>query len=197
MEVARRHRAAESPGTRTLIIATTALSTAADRATCIEAGMDAFISKPITPGKLRAVLSELSGNAPAGEAPAGPVLTTQAGIDLGMIVHLTDGTAASLEREIEKYVYSLNEAVREVRAAHAADTRPAISSAAHRVLSLARMVGAQSLAESAADLQDFAAAFTESELAGEVDTLATRSAQLREELESLSEGSSLSSSPAS
>ncbi|HZZ18443.1 MAG TPA: ATP-binding protein, partial [Opitutaceae bacterium] len=197
LEVARRHRASESTGARTLIIATTALSTASDRATCMEAGMDAFVSKPITPGKLRAVLSELAGNVVPGEVPALPTLTTPAGIDLGMIVHLTDGTAASLDREIEKYVYSLNEAVREVRTSHASDTRPAISSAAHRVLSLARMVGAQSLAESAADLQDFAAAFTESELAGEVDTLAARAGQLKEELASHSERSSLNSSPAS
>ena len=197
LEVATRHRAAESPGTRTLIVATTALSTAEDRKTCIDAGMDAFISKPITPGKLRAVISELAGTAPASEVPMPPSLAAPAGIDLGMIVHLTDGTTASFEREIEKYVYSLEEAIREVRSAHAADSRPAVSSAAHRVLSLARMVGAQSLAESAADLQDFAAAFTESELAGEVDTLAARANLLKAELESLSERSSLNSSPAS
>jgi CheY-like chemotaxis protein/HPt (histidine-containing phosphotransfer) domain-containing protein len=197
LDVARRHRAAEPPGTRTLIVATTALSTAEDRNTCIEAGMDAFISKPITPGKLRAVLSELAGKAAAGEEKVAPAVASPPGIDLTIILHLTDGTAASLEREIEKYRHSLNEARGDVRSAHAADSRSAIASAAHRVLSLARMVGAQALAESAADLQDFAAACTESELAGEVDTLAARAAQLKVELESLSEGSSLSSYPAS
>jgi signal transduction histidine kinase/DNA-binding response OmpR family regulator len=197
IEVARRHRAAEPPGTRTLIIATTALSTADDRSTCISAGMDAFISKPITPSKLRAVLSDLVGNSMAGEPTAIAPMAARSGIDLGIIVHLTDGTSGSLEREIEKYIYSLNEALRDVKAAHAAESRSGVSSAAHRVLSLARMVGAQSLAESAADLQDFAAAFTDSELAGEVDTLAVRAELLKAELERLSEGSSLNSYPAS
>jgi signal transduction histidine kinase/ActR/RegA family two-component response regulator/HPt (histidine-containing phosphotransfer) domain-containing protein len=199
MEVARRFRASEAPGTRTLIIATTALSTAGDRSACLAVGMDAFITKPITPEKLLSALAglEVIVQAPAGGLPRVTPGGCPPGLDLGMIMHLTDGSAGSLERELEKYLRSLDEAMGGVDAAHASGSRPAVASAAHRVLSLARMIGANALSETAADVQDYAAAFTDSELAGEIDLLGERAKALRDELESLAQGSSLNSSPAS
>jgi CheY-like chemotaxis protein len=193
MEVARRFRALESRGKRARIIATTALSTVADREACLAAGMDAFLTKPITPQKLLGVLARSEGataQTPEGEQALGRV----PGLDLGMILHLADGSAGSLERELERYLVSLDEALACVCAAQAAGSRSAVASAAHRVLSLARMVGAASLSGAAADLQDYAAAFTNSELAGEIGTLGERVRALRDELESLAQGTSLSSS---
>jgi len=179
-DVARRIRASESGGRRSLIVATTALSTAGDQDACRAAGMDAFITKPVTPEKLSAALSrspglglaETSAHARSPES-GGPA------IELRMIRHLTDGTPESLDRELAGYVASLDQAVRGVADAHTSGSRAALSSAAHRVLSLARMVGAAALTAAATDLQDLAPAYTDTELAEQVGVLGQRAAALK------------------
>jgi signal transduction histidine kinase/ActR/RegA family two-component response regulator len=180
IEVARRHRASEAPGERTLIVATTALSTSEDRRTCIAAGMDAFMTKPITPEKLRAVLAESGVNGVEARAPAPPDtgLADAAGFKLDLLVHLAGGSPEGLARELTGLAASLDESMRSVHAARASGSRPAVSSAAHRVLSLARMVGADGLASAAADVQDYASAYTEAELDGEIAALAGQAGEL-------------------
>jgi signal transduction histidine kinase/HPt (histidine-containing phosphotransfer) domain-containing protein/ActR/RegA family two-component response regulator len=178
-EVARRFRASEAPGRRTLIVATTALSTVEDRNTCIASGMDAFITKPITPEKLRAVLSDGGepGPGPAG-SPPDPGAQGAPGLRLDLLVHLAGGSPAALARELASFASSLDEAVRGVEAARASGPRTAVSSAAHRVLSLSRMVGAEALSASAADIQDYAAAYTEAELDEEIAALCRHAGEL-------------------
>jgi HPt (histidine-containing phosphotransfer) domain-containing protein len=88
-----------------------------------------------------------------------------------------------MERELSSFAASFDEAVLGMTAALAAASRPALASAAHRVLAHARMVGATALGRTAADLQEFASAYSEAELAGEVALLFRRSAELREALE--------------
>ena len=61
-EVASRYRAVELSTRRTIIIATTAHTSDFNREACLQAGMDAFISKPITPGKIAAALRDLGGS---------------------------------------------------------------------------------------------------------------------------------------
>jgi signal transduction histidine kinase/CheY-like chemotaxis protein len=183
IEVARRFRATEPPGKRTLIVATTALSTVEDRNACIEAGMDAFVTKPITPEKLGLVLGGDPGSADSGQAPA----KLAPGPRLDLLLHLSDGSAPSVLRELASYAASLDEAMRGVAAARIAGSRPAVSSAAHRVLSLARMVGAEPMASTAADIQDFAAAYTDAELGEEVAILSRHAAELGEALARLAE----------
>jgi signal transduction histidine kinase/ActR/RegA family two-component response regulator len=180
-DVARRVRASEAEGSRALIVATTALSTAGDREACLAAGMDAFITKPITPEKIRAVLTTSPGiglTATTVVDPPPPASAAPA-FDLGMIRHLADGSPEGLDRELAGYVASLDEATRAVEDAHMSGSRAELSSAAHRVLSHARMVGAASLAGAAADLQEFASAYTDSELAEQIGVLGQRTAALK------------------
>ncbi len=181
-EVARSFRAAEPRGRRTLVVATTALSTVEDRDACLAAGMDAFLTKPITPEKLRAVLT---GSREARAPEASTCTPGRAGdgllvVDLAMIRHLAEGRPDGLERELSSFAASLEGAVRGVTAALATGSKPALASAAHRVLSHARMVGAAALARTASDLQEFASAYSEAELADEIALLARLSAELRE-----------------
>jgi CheY-like chemotaxis protein len=186
-DVARFYRATEPKGKRTLIVATTALSTVEDREACMAAGMDAFITKPITPEKLNAVLTGSNGSE-AGEAPAGAAAQREPGdpaLDLKMIKHLSGGTPEGMERELSSFLASLDEAVLGITKALSTGSRPALSSAAHRVLSHARMVGATSLTRTAADLQEFATAYSEVELADEIALLARRSSELRAAVEHL------------
>jgi PAS domain S-box-containing protein len=77
-EATRRIREAEGSGRRVPIIAMTASAMKGDRERCLEAGMDDYISKPVTPEELARVLQRwVSPHAPAVEAAeaarAGPV----------------------------------------------------------------------------------------------------------------------------
>jgi CheY-like chemotaxis protein/nitrogen-specific signal transduction histidine kinase len=184
MEVARSFRASEPAGQRTLIVATTALSTVQDREACLAAGMDAFMTKPITPEKLRSILT-LSKEAWLKEAPPEVAAPGELALDLSMIRHLADGRPENIERELSSFAASFDEALLGITAAHSTGSRLALASAAHRVLSHARMLGATALASTAADLQEFAAAYTETELSEEIALLSRRSAELREAMSRL------------
>jgi signal transduction histidine kinase/CheY-like chemotaxis protein len=183
-EVARRLRAGEPAGKRTLIVATTAHSTVEDQNECVAAGMDAFIAKPITPEKLRTVLSASNGSSPQAFPVIGAdsATTEEPTYELTLLRHLADGTPAGLERELDAFVASLDEAMQGVATAHASGSRGAVASAAHRVISHARMVGASALGGAAADLQDFAAVYTETELKEEIALLGASVAALRRSL---------------
>jgi signal transduction histidine kinase/CheY-like chemotaxis protein len=166
LEVARRFRASETEGRRTLLIATTALSTAGDRDACLAAGMDAFLAKPVTPEKLSAVLVSTRD----GRFTMEPIDYSETPSlwneepDLEMLRRLTDGSPAGLAREVDRYFASLDEALAGLTSARTADVGATLASAAHRLLSLARIVGAGSLAAAAADLQEFAAVYTRREI---------------------------------
>jgi signal transduction histidine kinase/CheY-like chemotaxis protein len=187
IEVARILRDSEVGATRMLVVATTAHSTVEDQRACLAAGMDAFLAKPITPEKLRQVLSGSAASSPGAPrpSPAAHPANRGAGIDLGLIRGLSDGSAEGLRGEALKFITSLEEAMDGVSAAHASCSRAALSSAAHRVISHARMVGATALAQTAADLQEFAASYTEAELAQELLTLRQRAEALKGEIDRL------------
>jgi len=72
-----------------------------------------------------------------------------------------------------------------------------VSSAAHRVLSLARMVGADALCETAGDIQGFAAVHTDAELGQEIEMLRSRASELRYVLERSAKDGLVSPSSAS
>ncbi len=184
VDVARRVRESETEGRRALIVATTALSTVGNQDACLAAGMDAFITKPVTPEKLLAAIAKsgAAGPATASFDLSAPPAPEGSDFDLGLIRHLTDGSPESLDRELAGFVASLDEAMREVSEAHASGSRSAISSAAHRVLSHARMVGAAPLTEAASDLQHLASAYADSELAEQVGVLGRHVAALRSNL---------------
>ncbi len=74
-EATRAIRGLEGRRGNTPIVAMTALALDGDRERCLEAGMDDYLSKPITTGTLRAVLDRWAG---AGEAMVSAVGTTPA-----------------------------------------------------------------------------------------------------------------------
>jgi CheY-like chemotaxis protein len=186
LEVVRRFRAREAPGQRVLIIATTALTTAADRERCLAAGMDGFIAKPITPEKLRGAL--FGDREPEVAEPSQP------GVRLDLIHHLAGRAPGAVSRELARFSASMAEAMRSFEAAVGSGSRAEVSSASHRVLSLARMVGDDAMASVAADLQEYAAAYSESELAQEAATLMRHAGELSCTLARLADGAAVSPS---
>jgi len=180
-EVARRVREKERAGARALIFATTADSRPEILEKCLAAGMDSCITKPITPEKLHALLlsNGCLGHRPA--QPAGePADRRVECLDLRLVLRGTEGSAQG--RELSDYVAALDESLGAVARAHASDARPEVSAAAHRVLSLSKMVGAAALAGTAADIQEFAPVYTAAELATEIGTLEQQAAELKRAL---------------
>ncbi|HEY1764872.1 MAG TPA: ATP-binding protein [Opitutaceae bacterium] len=165
-EVTRRFRASETEGRRTLVIATTALSTASDHEACRRSGMDAFLAKPVTPEKLSAILLSAKGTRFSEETAdlSSPTPSWDREPDLELIRRLTDGSSGGLARELGRYLASLDEAMAGLAAARGTRAPQALASAAHRILSLARIVGAGSLSAAAADLQEFAAVYNPQEI---------------------------------
>lgn len=184
-DVARSYRAVEPKGRRTLIVATTALSTAADKDACLCAGMDTFVSKPITPEKLRSAMAGAGMALVEADMEDTPRAEHGPDVDLSLLRQLADGSHAGLQQELARFAASLDDAAREIAPARASGSRAAVASAAHRVLSHARMVGAAALASAASDLQEFAAVYTQTELAGETAQVERLAAELRETLESI------------
>lgn len=155
-EVARRLREIETDGMHSVLLAVTAYCTSDDRKLCLDAGMDAFVGKPLTPDKLRKVLlsaaNQMLGTgsiaAPlAVVVPAAPAGEPAKVVDLTLLEYLADGTEGGVGAQIERFVGELNAAH-----AHLLDTQQttnltALADAAHRVLGHARMVGAPRLTE--------------------------------------------------
>jgi len=152
-DVARQIRAMEGDGPRTIILAVTAYCTNDDRTLCLNAGMDAFLGKPLTPEKLRRVLTAAGRRHLAAasmhvspDAPSGTV-------DVSLLEYISDGTNQGLGRQIDLFLSALAEAEKVLELAAAGTDFNALGEAAHGVLSHARLVGSSSLAAAAAGLE--------------------------------------------
>jgi two-component system sensor histidine kinase/response regulator len=78
-EATARIRAYEKPnGRHTPIIAMTAHAMTGDRERCLEAGMDGYISKPISPQELFEIIERLASPPPAAAAPTSPTTAATA-----------------------------------------------------------------------------------------------------------------------
>jgi signal transduction histidine kinase/ActR/RegA family two-component response regulator/HPt (histidine-containing phosphotransfer) domain-containing protein len=192
LEVVRRLRATGDP---TLIIATTAYSSSEHRAECLAAGMDRFLTKPITPEKLADVLNESGARPPpcAGSAPPGSGATPATpSVDprpapadaptLGLLAHLIDGTPASRDREVRRFLAGLESDLARVRQAQTAGSAAALVSAAHAILSHAHLVADAALIDAAAALEQAATA-----TGGEAKALTAAAARLAQAAADLSQ----------
>ncbi|MCF7759812.1 MAG: response regulator [Cephaloticoccus sp.] len=152
LEVARRMRALSTGPSRPLIVATTAYSTVQDRDACLKAGMDLFLSKPITPEKLQGALACLTHQ--MGPALPVPVSAKEsAGYNLQILTYLAGDAPGALDREIGRFLDAVSDVHREVRAALRTSDRGALAKAAHRMLSHARMIEDNSLSTLAGEIE--------------------------------------------
>ncbi len=158
-EIARKMRAIESDGLRSILLAVTAYCTAEDRKLCLDAGMDAFVGKPLTPEKLRKVLLAAGRRmlAAATFEVTPEVATAPTGdVDMSLLNYISDGAEGGLDAQVDRFLASLAEHQAQlVRAAGAPDLAD-VGVAAHRILGQARMVGAANLTRAATELQEAA-----------------------------------------
>ena len=177
-EVARRIRALEADGPRAIILAVTAYCTLEDRALCLNAGMDAFVGKPLTPQKLRRVLTAAGRRHLAAASMSIAPDVPSAGVDVSLLEYISDGTGHGLGRQIELFLTALGDAENKLTEAAQSGDFKRLADAAHGVISHARLVGSASLATAAAGLQNAA-------LARDRDAFGSLLGRVKREIESL------------
>jgi signal transduction histidine kinase/CheY-like chemotaxis protein/ligand-binding sensor domain-containing protein/HPt (histidine-containing phosphotransfer) domain-containing protein len=156
-EVASRYRATEPSTRRTIIIATTAHSSDFNKEACLQAGMDAFISKPITPGKIAAALRDLGGSlrtAASIEVRSQNITLEPPGeIDMEMLSFLGNETLEGLAIQIDRFLSSFETDRVNARRIVESSDRTEIHRIAHRLLSHCSVVKYDRLTRLAAELQ--------------------------------------------
>jgi two-component system sensor histidine kinase/response regulator len=137
------------------VLAMTATATSEDRARCMEAGMDDFITKPIDPALLRrSVARSLPARTPGADAAAPPAAgfpTIAAGdpqvIDLTILAKLLGYEPAKVRKFAFKFLESTQGGFDEMERSLAAGNVERARELGHRIKSAARTVGALGMAE--------------------------------------------------
>ncbi len=154
-EVAQKIRELETEGQGALILAVTAYCTAEDRQVCLDAGMDAFVGKPLTPEKLRKLFVAAGRRKLAAATVPVPPPTTAfpANLDLALLNYLSDGSPESMSTEIQRFIAALREGNARLNAAALAGDYASLSACAHQLLGQAKTIGGSALAEAARRLE--------------------------------------------
>jgi signal transduction histidine kinase/CheY-like chemotaxis protein/ligand-binding sensor domain-containing protein/HPt (histidine-containing phosphotransfer) domain-containing protein len=150
-EVAREIRKLETDGPQAVLLAVTAYCTQEERQLCLDSGMDAFVGKPLTPEKLRRVLIAAGRRLLA--AASVQVSPETAELDMSLLHYLADGKTAGLGDQIERFLDTLVNTERELATAARERKYELLRTSAHGLLGQARMVGGNTLAQAAAELE--------------------------------------------
>jgi CheY-like chemotaxis protein len=172
----RQIRAAERPAARIPIIGLTAGFSEANLAACLDAGMDAVTTKPVTLPRLRAAIAEGCAASGQHKAPEG---------QNGMTPRLRELAGMLGEDAVAEIVHAFTEdtqaALAAMRAAASCDDGNTIYRCAHSLAGAARNVGADALAERAAALEETVGSLSAARIAAEL-------AAMQAELETVLEG---------
>ncbi|WP_292038726.1 Hpt domain-containing response regulator, partial [Massilia sp. UBA6681] len=131
----------------TLVIAMTANAGVEDRARCLQAGMDEFLSKPVVPELLAATIARCLGRsaAPAPDVLPPPVAGAGA-VDFEALAASFGGERERMGKYAFLFVSSARDALAEIDAALERGDMARVGAVAHRVKSSARAVGAGAFA---------------------------------------------------
>jgi CheY-like chemotaxis protein len=183
-EVARRMRELESDASRAVLLAVTAYCTAEDRQRCLDAGMDAFLGKPLTPEKLRkAFLSEgrrLLATTTLQASTESEPETPAENMNLELLKYLSNEADGGLARQVQRFLEHLAENETELRSALASRDFARTVPAAHRFVGQARMIGAAAVADAALALEEAAKTRDIPACEAQFETLRRELAALRE-----------------
>jgi two-component system, sensor histidine kinase and response regulator len=175
-------RARESRGTRTPIVALTANVLAGQFQSCIDAGMDDVLGKPLEPQRLQDVLERFvlrmppSAAVPA-ERSTGPSLAA-APLDLARLGSLAGNDTAFMRELIATYRASATSTLTDMREALAADDRERLRHAAHKLKGGSDNIGAGRLRELASQLESGSTRAAPAELARGIEAVAAELAEL-------------------
>jgi PAS domain S-box-containing protein len=156
-ELAKRIRAAEASGRkadRTPVVAVTANAMKGEEERCIEAGMDAYLVKPVNIDRLRATLErwlavDRGGNGHAVGHDNGPGNA----IDRAVLGAWLGDDRAAIDSLLGKFRDTAVETQREIDSASRSGNLAALAAAAHKLKGAANAVGAKGVGTAAAALE--------------------------------------------
>ncbi|HEY4299583.1 MAG TPA: ATP-binding protein [Candidatus Didemnitutus sp.] len=152
LEVARELRAMARVPAALPIIATTAFTTADKRAECMAAGMDSFLTKPVSLNKVRASLMAATATRRA-TTPFHPPGESESADPLGTLRLLASRKGVPVAQELDAYLAELDDEAR--RLAQAIEMREAHTAAdiAHRMVGRLAFVHARIAEEAAREVE--------------------------------------------
>ena len=176
LETTRRIREREIDGRHVAVIGVTASASLADRESCLEAGMDDYVPKPVSLADLSAAFERMAAvrriarehprSAPAPATPAvepvepavEPVVEAPvavAHLDLGVLNSLADelGDRTTVVDLIGTFLDELDARIDGIVAAREGGDGPGLRKLVHTITSSARLLGAGSLATSCAEFE--------------------------------------------
>jgi signal transduction histidine kinase/DNA-binding response OmpR family regulator len=150
-------RELEPVDSRVPVLAMTAAAVEGEREKCLAAGMDDFLTKPVNPDALGAMLrrwvrrdGSASVTVPAQPAPKEGVLDLDR---LDMLRDLDPGNTSYLDKAIGNFVARAPDSVHAIRAAAAAEDHEALTQAAHRLKGSALNLGLPAVGHLAFELE--------------------------------------------
>jgi PAS domain S-box-containing protein len=149
----RRIRELEGGGRSTPIVALTANAMVGQLETCLEAGMNGFLTKPLEVARLRETLDRFGlgvthGSAPNADASAGGsagLHSAAAPIELARWREITDGDTEFAQELAQTFIVSGAEIIDELQRACGGLDRVALSRAAHKLTGASANIHAESL----------------------------------------------------
>jgi CheY-like chemotaxis protein/HPt (histidine-containing phosphotransfer) domain-containing protein len=157
LEVTRLYRARESAGQRLPIVAMTAHARAGDHLRCLEAGMDAYLAKPLDTAELLQVLADVVAprdRLPDRREPAPPTTASLQVLDEGIALERVGGDRQLLREIGGICVANFPGWLAEVRAALAARDAARLRRGAHTIKGAVASVGGVEAAAVAARLEE-------------------------------------------
>jgi PAS domain S-box-containing protein len=157
------------------IIAMTAYAMKGDRERCLEAGMDAYVAKPIQPAELLQRLADLVPGAAPAAGPAPTSAPAEQLLDPSVALARVGGDAKLLGELVALFRQAYPGWLAEMRAAIAGQDAAALMRAAHTLKGSAGTFGAHSTFEAAARLEELG---RDGDLGGAVEACAALAAIL-------------------
>jgi PAS domain S-box-containing protein len=157
LEVTTRYRAGESAGRHLAIVAMTAHARAGDRLRCLEAGMDAYLAKPLDAGELLQVLAEIVAPViadPKRKEIAVADTPPEEILNLPMALERVGGDRQLLHELVEICLENMPSWLGDVRSALSAHDAVRLRRAAHSIKGAVASIGGNAAVTAAARLEE-------------------------------------------
>jgi CheY-like chemotaxis protein len=144
-------------GSHVPIIAMTAHAIKGDRERCLEAGMDAYVSKPIHARRLFAAIAEVMGISRAASAGSGQAIPPEEIVNWSEARRAVQGDADLLKVVVEAFLEECPLLMNTIRQAIDREDPAAVRTSSHSIKGSARYFGAKRVFDQAYEIEKMAA----------------------------------------